>query len=242
MPNYKIASEHIYDQLREDLSLCRIKPGEKLHTGKLRERFGVSFSVVREALARLAAQGFAVADPQRGFTAAPISADDLRQITEARIGLEALCLHESIKNGESDWEARVMGSLHVVLSTAAEDSEQRGRISQVFRNAHDQFHDALISSCENIWLLRPRDLLISQSERYRQICIPLEPGFSNEEAEYREIAAAAVSRNADLTVALVANRFRKNTEHFVTTLRDSFADAAFWCDVSDPPSQPVAGH
>jgi|HubBroStandDraft_1064217.scaffolds.fasta_scaffold238151_1 DNA-binding GntR family transcriptional regulator len=61
-------------------------PSSKLRTLELSKRFAVSLSAVREALARLSADGLAVADPQRGLTAAPISAADLTdQVAETQI-------------------------------------------------------------------------------------------------------------------------------------------------------------
>ena len=48
-------AEQIYAELRGDLISCRIRPGERLRTNDLGQRFGASLSAIREALVRLAA-------------------------------------------------------------------------------------------------------------------------------------------------------------------------------------------
>ena len=44
----------VLHRLRDDIISCVLKPGERLRFEALREIYGVSFSTLREALARLA--------------------------------------------------------------------------------------------------------------------------------------------------------------------------------------------
>src|SRR5271167_684333 len=104
MKSMRSITEQVYVSLRSDLIACRIKPGSKLRTIELRKRFGHSLSAVREALSRLSADGLAVADPQRGFTAAPISAADLTALAEAHMGIEALCIQRALAVGGPAWQ------------------------------------------------------------------------------------------------------------------------------------------
>jgi len=76
--------------VRAEVLSCRLKPGGKLLIAGLATRFGVSLSAVREALARLAAEGLVKAEDQRGFRVSPVSIEDLRDITRTRIALEGL--------------------------------------------------------------------------------------------------------------------------------------------------------
>ncbi len=227
------ASEFVYRELREDLALCRIRPGERLLTEPLRARFGVSFTVIREALARLAAEGFCVADPQKGFTAAEISAGDILMLTEARIGVENLCLRESILLGDAAWQEDIARLRDEVLALPVASETHPGRISQAFLEAHDRFHDSLVAACTNHWMMRVRTTLHNQSSRYRQICIPLEPVLPSRESGYREIAAAVMARDYNKASSLIGNRFRRNTADFVHALETSLGATRFWCDVDN---------
>jgi DNA-binding GntR family transcriptional regulator len=79
-------------QLREDILGGVLQQGERLRLVDLGARFGVSQSVVREALTRLTAQGLVRSEPQVGFQVMPISEADLGDLTAVRIEIESLTI------------------------------------------------------------------------------------------------------------------------------------------------------
>ena len=60
-------TERVFEALRFELLESRLQPGERLKLVELAERFGISQTVVREALTRLSEQGLVVATPNKGF-------------------------------------------------------------------------------------------------------------------------------------------------------------------------------
>src|ERR1700678_3888046 len=99
MPNQETPAsltQAAYLRLRADLLACRIRPGERVKINDVCRQFAVSLGAVREALARLTSEGLVVAEPQRGFRAAPITADELRDLTMVRIEIEGLCLRRAV--------------------------------------------------------------------------------------------------------------------------------------------------
>src|ERR1700754_2467926 len=78
-----------YRRIRTDIVFGRLRPGQKLRLEGLKEDYGVSVSTLREILSRLAAGGFVVAGRRRGFEVAPVSVDNLRELAELRLLLEA---------------------------------------------------------------------------------------------------------------------------------------------------------
>src|SRR6266702_6405429 len=89
-----------YEDLRADLLSCRIAPGSRLKVQELCDRLSVSLGAIREALSRLTSEGLVVAEPQRGFRAAPISAEDLLDLTKTRIQIDTICLKRAIACGD----------------------------------------------------------------------------------------------------------------------------------------------
>src|SRR2546427_11482141 len=85
-----------YRRLRADVLTGRLRPSEKLKVHELAQLLEVSPGVVREALSRLASERLVIATPQRGFRVAPISAEDVHDLTEARIEIEMACLRRSM--------------------------------------------------------------------------------------------------------------------------------------------------
>jgi GntR family carbon starvation induced transcriptional regulator len=219
-------TEQVYRQLKSELLKCSLRPGEHLRTKDLSVRFGVSLSVIREALSRLIAEGLVDSDPQRGFRATPLSREDLLALTEASVEIEALCIRKALASGDAAWEQRLRNA-HDRVSTASLVVDSLGRMDETFLMHHQSFHDALISACDNTWLLRMRYSCYLQAERYRQICIPLEPDLDKIYVGYDEITEAALARDADETIRLVSEQFDRNARRFVSTFKENGV-TQFW--------------
>ena len=219
-------TEHIYQQLRADLISCKLKPGSRLGTSELSKRFSVSLSGVREALSRLVSEKLVIADPQRGFQAAPMSSEDLYLLTETATGIEAICIRSALVHGNKDWEKRLISARDAVLKAPVSAAKEPNRISKAFTRAHHAFHETLISACNNSRTLDLRRLHQDHSERYRQLCIPYAPNNSLK-IGYEEITIAATARDADTTIKLVSEQFRRNVDRFAEAL-DGEESVRFW--------------
>lgn len=68
-----------------------------------------------------------------------------------------------------------------------------------------------------------------KSERYRQICLPLEPTH-NHGSGHQEILSAAQARDIGQTVALVAMKYSTNAERFAKTLERKVEETRFSAD------------
>jgi DNA-binding GntR family transcriptional regulator len=202
------------------LIACRIQPGSKLRTVELSKRLGVSLSAVREALSRLSADGLAIADPQRGFKAAPISAADLLSLAAAHMGIEALCIERALTVGDSGWEARLLASFDALVAVPIESHH----LSFEYAAAYTAYENALVSACDNPWLMRLRATLSAQTERYKCRCLPTASIEPDPTRILQDICHAAIERDTPLTVSLVAKVRRLNTARFIKVLECSPGD------------------
>jgi DNA-binding GntR family transcriptional regulator len=187
-------SEGVYQELRADILSCRLRPGAKLQIKMLADDREVSLSGVREALSRLSAEGLVVAEPQRGFRVAPVSLEDLRDLTAARIDIENLCLTRSMEHGGVEWETAIVAAMHRVSRTRYWAPGPDRRLSEEWVIAHNAFHEALVSATGSVWLSRIRISLYQQSERYRRLSVPVLHVRRDVEAEHRALAEAALGR------------------------------------------------
>jgi len=201
-----------YERLRAELLSGRLQPGERLKITDLCEALSVSLSAVREALSRLTSEGLVIASPHRGFSAAPVSATDLNDLTEARVKIEGLCLKQAIEAGGVEWETRIVAAYHQLSRTPERAPDDPGRLNDAWAAAHAAYHDALVSACPNTWLLRLRDLLYAQSERYRHLSEAFSVTERNVESEHRNIKEAVLARNADRVCELMATHIRLTTK------------------------------
>jgi GntR family carbon starvation induced transcriptional regulator len=203
--------EEVYQRLRADILACRLRPGAKLQINTLAGDREVSLGVVREALTRLSAEGLVVAEPQRGFHVAPVSLEDLSDLTNTRIEIENLCLAHSIEHGGVDWETAIVGALHRLSRTPYWAQGDDRRLSEEWVTAHSAFHEALVSATRSVWLSRIRSSLYQQSERYRRLSVPVRSARRDVEEEHRAISKATLARQKARACELMK-------EHLMTTM------------------------
>ncbi len=196
-------TESVYASLRSELLACRLVPGQKLKIDELCRSMSSGSSAVREALSRLTSEGFVILTPQRGFRVAPLSIDDLLDLTRTRQQIEALCIRGAIAHGGVEWETQLVAALHRMSRTPEAEMGDIRRYSDAFDEAHTTFHQALVDACESSWLLKLRGIVFTQSERYRRLSRPLAKTGRNLDAEHRGIVEAALARDAERCVMLM---------------------------------------
>ncbi len=179
--------------------------------GELCQALSVSLSAVREALSRLTSEGLVVAEPQRGFRVAPISADELRDLTDVRAQIEGLCLERVIAVGDVAWESQLVAAFHRLSRTPEREPEDPQRMNEAWSAAHAAYHEALVGACDSPWLLRLRALLYAQSERYRRLSVPLAKIARDLNREHQEIMEATLARDAGRARALMTQHIELTT-------------------------------
>ncbi|MGY4435793.1 GntR family carbon starvation induced transcriptional regulator [Bradyrhizobium sp. F1.13.1] len=168
----KTVAADITHRLREEIIACGLAPGEPLRFDVLRERFGVSFTTLREALTALTAEGLVDAQEQRGFRVAPVSRQDLVEVTDARVLIEVELIRRAIERGDDDWEIAVISTLHRLKRIEQRDPEHPLRDPE-WKIAHRQFHQALVSACGSATLLAIRAPICSIAPSAIGICWPI---------------------------------------------------------------------
>jgi DNA-binding GntR family transcriptional regulator len=83
-------ADRVYAALREQILAGDLEPDSRLHQEGISAELGVSRTPVREALARLAADGLVELLPQRGARVAAIGTHDMEAAYVARLGIEPL--------------------------------------------------------------------------------------------------------------------------------------------------------
>jgi DNA-binding GntR family transcriptional regulator len=87
-----------------------------------------------------------VAEGQRGFQVAPISAENLREIAALRLLLESHALKQSFPAGDMDWEGRVVSAYHKLSAIEKKLLAGDRADPEVWKRYDWEFHHALISA------------------------------------------------------------------------------------------------
>lgn len=195
-----------YHQLRADIIEGTLKPGEKLRTEHLKDRYNVGAATLREALALLTADALVVSQHQRGFRVAPMSIDDFRDITETRAMMEAQSIRLAIRHGDDEWEANLSAAFHRL--SRAEEKLATGDVPESYwEECNRKFHEALNAGSQSRWIRHFLAILYRQSERYRHLAFINSPDRDVHQ-EHVNIFEAAINREEDLAADLIEQHVR----------------------------------
>ncbi len=198
----------VYDRLQNDILSGRLKPGRKLRLKELIEEYETGNSPLREALNRLSSNGMVVREENRGFRVSPASATELLELSRTRCWLEEVALRQSIINGDTAWEERIVLAFHWLTQAAKTNGEADRVTSPEWEAHHEGFHMALISACESSILMDFCVQLQKRTVRYRNLAEVVEYREGHELDEHRKLQDAALSRNADLAVGLLDQHYK----------------------------------
>ena len=219
-------AEQAYRAIRRDIVAGRLAPGQPMRFEYLKETYGLSFSPLREALARLQSERLVTAFALRGFRVAEMSVDEMWDTIETRIMIEREALTAAIARGGDDWEIAIVQAFHALSHCskrlrAAGDWPSEPAIEEIERR-HQAFHRALIAACPSRWTRELSEMLYVQTERYRRPALmragaaPDDEGGVGSggaagrdiEAEHKAIMDAAIARDAPTAVELLTAHLR----------------------------------
>lgn len=203
----------VLQRLRDNILSCELKPGEKLRFEALRDRYEVSFSTLREALARLAAEQLVTSEGQRGFVVAPVSMADLLDLTNARVLLERENLRLSMEKGDDAWEAEILSTYHRMDRHQARLGSSYSSDPEWVR-LHSQFHHALVCASGSPVLLEMRNKLFERAHRYRRMSSQFRTQWRPKDVEHKAILDAALDRNPE-ALDLIERHIRETVENVI---------------------------
>lgn len=211
-------SEQAYEVIRNRILLGSLPAETRLKLDSLQRDHRISSSPLREALNRLVAENLVIADERRGFRVAPATAEDLVDLTAARLIVEPGALSASMNNGSDRWEGRVVAAFHRL--SLVEDKIASGAMkwNEEWTARHKDFHISLISECGSERLLSACERFFDQSERYRRLSASLRRRPRDTTKEHKQLMEAALSRDENATT-LLRKHIERTTEHVLLALR-----------------------
>src|SRR5581483_8582563 len=125
---------------------------------------------------------------QRGFWVAPLSLDELDDISRVRAMIETEALNLAIRNGDAAWEAAVRQAFDELTEVERQLPQTADALSsellEDWERCNRGFHAALVSASGSPILIRLRDQLYRQSERYRRVSLNVSRRWRNVHDEH----------------------------------------------------------
>ena len=187
-------AEDAYRIIRGDIIFGRLPPGEKLKLDRLKARYGVSVSTLREILTRLASEGLVAAEGQRGFEVAPISPENLQEISALRKLLECYALELSFAAGDVDWEGQVVAAHHKLSQMEQRMIAGDETVKEQWKRYDWEFHQALVMACGSRELMTAHAAVFDKYLRYQMLSLTFRGDIAAR--EHKALRDAALKRDA----------------------------------------------
>ena len=203
--------EAAYRRIRADIIFGRLSPSSKLKLDRLKADYGASVSTLREILNRLASEGLVVAEGQRGFEVAPVSPENLKDVSALRQLLECYALELSFAAGDMDWEGRVVAAHHKLHQLELRMMTGDRTATEDWKRYDWEFHQALISACGSQELMDTHAGIFDKYLRYQMISLTFRGEIAAE--EHRQLLELALKRDAATAQDVLRRHVRAGVEH-----------------------------
>ncbi len=189
-------------RLRADILSTDLAPGAKLALHHLARQYAIGITPLRDALGQLAGDGLVVMESQKGFRVAPVSPEDLRDISDIRLKVEVMALDLAFDHADAapdsapvaDWDRRMKQAHAAFIQIKARIGEDTP-ITAEWEEAHRELHMTLLSACASPTLMRICRQIHDRIHRYRRIALPTKSYMGGLSDDHVEISNAAFRRD-----------------------------------------------
>lgn len=206
------AGERAYQALRADIIEWRLPPGSMLAEVEQSRRLGVSRTPLREALARLTAEGLTAPQGGRGVVVTDISLDHIHELFEVREALDcqaAALAAERRKDGVFEGLRAELAGANALLDGG--DPSRRRYFDLVAR-----MDAAIDEAAANQYLLQAQRNLRTHLVRVRRLASDNPERLLAAASEHALIAKAIESRDAPLAIAATRVHLNNSLEHVLS--------------------------
>ena len=200
-----LLAERVYAQLRKEILLARLRPGEPVSENQLAQRLGVSRTPVREAVQRLVREGLVNVWPQRGSLVSLMSLQRIREALFVREAVECQVVRQLLAPGgtPAQWEP-------LEASLARQKQALQDKDLEATLRADEDFHRGLLELCGlgGVWpvVAQARDL----HQRIRAIAVPELQSGRKAVSDHQAILDALQAGDAERAVRCVSEHVRHN--------------------------------
>lgn len=178
------------EAIENDIVMGRLLPGDRLDEVTLANRFEVSRTPVREALAELAASGLIEIRPHRGAFVRRLDVMELVEMFEVMAELEATCGRLAAQRLTAEDRA-ALEATHEACRRAQEADD-----GEAYYPANTAFHDAIYRATHNGHLFEHVRRMRDRLQPYRRLQLRANQRLRNSFAEHEAILAAILSGNS----------------------------------------------
>jgi DNA-binding GntR family transcriptional regulator len=188
------ASDRAYQALRDEIVGWELPPGSVLGEVEQSTRLGVSRTPLREALARLMADGLVAAQSGRGLVVTDLSLASIREIFEVRQALEEQAARLAARRGDTAVFEQLEREFAAVNDLLGHDDPAR----HAYYGLVARLDAAIDAAVDNAYLAAALSTLRTHLVRVRRLAVDDPTRLSAAAAEHLLIVRAIASRDPEL--------------------------------------------
>jgi len=204
-----LLNEVAFDRIKRDILTCLLGPGEQVTEAQLAERYQMGRAPIRAALLGLAQAGLVRAIPRRGYLIAPITTQDVQDVTQLRLLLEPTAA--KLASGRlSETELKRMESLCLVKCAPVDKFGPRAIA------AHRELHMLIACACGNRRLTEAISTLYDDVERLMQLGVTRV--HAEEMSGYKPLVQALAANDGETAAALMVDQIELGRNRILDAL------------------------
>jgi DNA-binding GntR family transcriptional regulator len=207
-----VNSIRITKEIEEAILSGQFKPRERLIEMDLISQFGVSRTVIREALKRLEAKGLIRTTPYRGAVVADLTIEEIEEIYFVRAELEKIAARLVIKH-ITPKEVQ-----HLKRLSREVERHLREKTHQMIE-VDSEFHRMIFKACRNRYLYDMIDFLRTKAHIVRFNAWSLLHRIEESIVEHREMIKAIEERNLSQFEKLIVKHLTYSKNSYMSQLK-----------------------
>lgn len=210
-------SKNVYERIKAMATTFRLRPGEKVNEAELAKRLGLSRTPVREALSRIAADGFLVATANRGYTVRALDAQRVFELYEFRTTVEMGVLRLVCERASD----QSLADLAKFTEQSRDEPATDGQAIRLLAN-DEQFHERLATLTGNEEFIRSVRSINDRIRFARWMDLRVRRSLTRN--DHPEIVHLLMKRDLAAAQALMGTHIESSFEELVALTKASFAE------------------
>ncbi|MGA2464849.1 MAG: GntR family transcriptional regulator [Thermodesulfobacteriota bacterium] len=207
-----VNSIRVTKEIEEAILSGHLKPRERLVEMDLISEFGVSRTVIREALKRLEAKGLVRTTPYRGAMVADLTVKEIEEIYFVRAELEKIAARLVLKH-ITQTEIQNLKKLSKEV-----ERHLREKTHQMIEK-DSEFHRMIFRACQNSYLYDMIDFLRTKAHIVRFNAWSLPHRIEQSILEHREMIRAIEDRNLSQFEKLIVKHLTFSKDSYMSQLK-----------------------
>jgi DNA-binding GntR family transcriptional regulator len=205
-------ADKAYKALKKDIIQCSLEPGQQIVQSQLSETYGIGATPLREALQRLAQEGFVRAVPRFGYIVIPVTLRDVREIFELRAVIESAAARLAAERG-SDRELEKLEA-NAKFSYVYGDKESYSH----FLSQNVEFHRSVAVAAGNRRMVDVLSALLEEMTRIFHLGLDLRDSAAEMREEHIELTDALSDRDPDRAEQIVRDQIDASQQRILEAL------------------------